>query len=275
MSLKVMYNKLAKNYATADRFGAISQSHQVAITQIIEAHLGQTPFYQVLDLGVGNGAFLKKLKQVIPNAHFTGIDISKEMLAQAMKAVAFTAIEGSATKASHYLSVHSQDLVLAHFINAYIPIHTLFDEAEILTNESGYFSLITTTYESFPIAQQQLAQFINKESILSKVVGHYYKTMVKNTTVASGQNELMQVFAEHQFNIVNHQRLEIPITLANIDELIHFGIEGTWFLNTLSMRMLPKNFLLQRLKRLFEKVFTFPYHDTHIIDVILAKKSNV
>ncbi|MEX0914080.1 MAG: hypothetical protein WDZ57_03920 [Demequina sp.] len=51
-----------------------------------------------------------------------------------------------------------------------------------------------------------------------------------------------------------------------------FGIEGTWFLNSLSIRMLPKNFLLQRLKRLFSKIFTFPYEDTHIIDVVLAKK---
>jgi hypothetical protein len=82
----------------------------------------------------------------------------------------------------------------------------------------------------------------------------------------------MLSFKQHQFEIIAHQRLEIPIILNTIDELALFGIDGTWFLNSLSMRMLPKYFLIKRLKRLFKKIFTFPYQDTHIIDVVLAKK---
>lgn len=273
MSLKAMYNELAGHYATADRFGSISQSHEIAIEQIQKAHLGQRPHYKVLDFGVGNGAFLERLGPYFPNADYTGIDISSEMLERARQAVPpLNAIEASATEASHYLPHHSQDLVLAHFINAYIPISTLFHEADILTRANGHFSLITTTYESFPVAQQHLADYIAKGTLLSTVVGHYYKAMIKNTTVASGLDELVQAFEQNKFKIISHQRLKIPVTLQDIDELALFGIEGTWFLNSMSMRMLPKNFLLQRLKRLFGEIFTFPYHDTHIIDVILAKK---
>lgn len=272
MSLKAMYNEIAGHYATADRFGSISKSHIVAIEQIRKHHLGLRPNYKVLDFGVGNGVFLEKLKPYMPEASFTGIDISQEMLSHARKLIPLTTIEASATEASHYLPHHSQDLVLAHFINAYIPIHTLFHEANLLTRANGHFSLITTTYESFPVAQQHLARFISEGTILSSVVGHYYKAMVKNTTVASGQDELMNIFAQHKFKVIEHQRLHIPVTIQNIDELAEFGIDGTWFLNSISMRMLPKNFLIQRLKRLFGQIFTFPYHDTHIIDVVLAKK---
>lgn len=272
MSLKAMYNEITDHYTVADRFGSISDSHRVAIEQIKREHLGLRPGYKVLDFGVGNGAFLEKLRHNMPAAEFTGIDISPEMLAKARRTVPLTAIEGSATEASHYLPHHSQDLVLAHFINAYVPIHTLFNEADLLTRANGHFSLITTTYESFPVAQQNLAEFIASDSLISSVVGHYYKAMVKNTTVASGLDELLHVFAQHQFNVIQHQRLRIPITLYDIDELALFGIEGTWFLNSISMRMLPRNFLIERLKRLFSKIFTFPYHDTHIIDVVLAKK---
>ncbi|VEG89655.1 class I SAM-dependent methyltransferase [Legionella spiritensis] len=272
MSLKAMYNEQSGHYKTADRFGSITESHRTAIKQIREAHLGLKPDYKVLDLGVGNGFFLEKLKKYLPQATYTGIDISNEMLERACKVLPLTVIEASATEASHYLPHHSQDLVLAHFINAYIPIQTLFEEADTLTRANGHFSLITTTYESFPVAQQQLAGFISQDTLLSSVVGHYYKTMVKNTTVASGLDELLQVFAQHRFEIIESKRLYIPVTLNNIDELALFGLEGTWFLNSLSLRMLPKNFLLARLKRLFSKIFTFPYHDTHIIDVILAKK---
>lgn len=267
-----MYKDIADNYATANQFGSISESHKQAISQIKRANLGLKPHYKVLDLGVGNGAFLKQLRQNMPLADFTGIDISMEMLKHAREALPLTTIETSATEASNYLPHHSQDLVLAHFINAYIPINTLFNEANLLTRANGHFSLITTTYDSFPIAQQQLANFIAEESLLSSIVGHYYKAIVKNTTVAASEEVLLRSFVDHQFQVVEHQRLHIPITLNNIDELALFGIEGTWFLNSLSMRMLPKTFLIQRLKRLFSKIFTFPYQDTHIIDIVLAKK---
>jgi len=272
MSLKAMYNEIAENYATANRFGAISKSHQIAIEQMNQFYLGMKPHYKVLDLGVGDGTFLRKLHNEMPMAEFTGIDVSSEMLKKARNALPLITIEASAAQASRFLPAHSQDLILAHFINAYIPINVLFNEAKLLTRANGYFSLITTTYDSFPVAQQQLAEFITQDTILSSVVGHYYKSIVKNTTVAANYEELSSAFKHSQFEVLKHQRLEIPITLNNIDELALFGIEGTWFLNSLSIRMLPKKFLIERLKRLFNKIFTFPYHDTHIIDVVLARK---
>ena len=142
----------------------------------------------------------------------------------------------------------------------------------MLTRANGHFSIITTTYESFPIAQQLLADFIARDSILSSIVGHYYKAVVKNTTVASDKTELIQALHHHQFEVVDHQRLQIPLTINSIDELLLFGIEGGWFINSLSVKILPRNFLLQRIKGVFSKIFTFPYQDTHIIDIILAKK---
>lgn len=272
MSLQAMYTQNNKHDAIANRFGAVSKSHQVAIEQIKHFYLGEKPNYKVLDLGVGNGTFLQQLATAMPQAEFTGIDVSTEMLRQARQTLPLKTIEGSAAEAERYLPPHSQDLVLAHFINAYIPLSSLFNEAKLLTRANGHFSLITTTYDSFPIAQQRLAEFIAQDSLISSVIGHYYKSMVKNTTVAASEEELMLAFKQYQFEIIAHQRIEIPIVLNNIDELAAFGIDGTWFLNNLSIRMLPKYFLIQRLKRLFGKIFTFPYHDTHIIDVVLAQK---
>lgn len=272
MSLKQMYNDLASQYDLADQFGSISESHHAAIAQIQRANSLNRPDARVLDLGVGDGAFLKKLSEGLSQAVFTGVDVSAEMLKRAEQALALTTIEASATDVQNFLPPHSQDLVLAHFINAYIPIQALFDSVRTLTRSNGYFSFITTTYDSFPVAQQYLADFIAKGTLLSSVVGHYYKSIVKNTTVAKSEQDLIQVFNQHDFEIIEHKRFHIPVILNNIDELALFGIEGTWFLNSLSIRMLPKSFLLQRLKRLFERIFTFPYCDTHIIDVILAKK---
>ena len=158
-------------------------------------------------------------------------------------------------------------------VNAYIPTDAMFAEAQTLTKANSYFSFITSTYESFPRAQANLAKFIEKGSILSSIVGHYYKEVVKKTPVAASEKDLFQSLNSHNFEIVKHERIKVDIVFHNIDELMEFGIEGSWFINVLSIpTLLPKAFLLQRIKRLCEKIFTFPYYDTHVIDVVLARK---
>lgn len=272
MSVKAIYNTIASQYANADCFGGISKSHNCAINQIKNSDIGEIQHAKILDLGVGDGAFLRKIHPLFPTAELTGIDVSAEMLKCASKDLTLNTIETSAAEASRYLPLYSQDLVLAHFINAYVPINILFKQAQLLTRPNGYFSVITTTYESFQVTQQHLANFIARESILSSIVGHYYKAIVKNTTVASGEEELLQTFHNHNFEIVEHQRLRIPVSFNNIDELAFFGIEGAWFLNCVAFGILPRSFLLNRLKKISNKIPVFPYEDTHVIDIVLAKK---
>ena len=272
MTLNAMHRHELNHQTIADQFGSIRQSHRAAVDQIQRSTLAKRARHKVLDLGVGDGGFLKKLQHALPLAELTGLDVSADMLARARQALTLTTIEASVAEVHRYVPQHSQDLVLAHFVNAYIPIRTLFSVANSLTRTSGYFSLITTTYDSFPVAQRYLVDFINEGSLLSTVVGHYYKSMAKNITVASSECDLLNAFPEHGFDVLEHKRIRIPINLYDIDELALFGLDGTWFLNNLSVRVLPKPFILQRLTRLCDKIFTFPYRDTHIVDVVLARK---
>ena len=274
MSLKAKYNNVAGGYATAsDQFGSISLSHQAAINQILNSNLDATPHINILDLGVGDGAFLQKLQQHFYKSQFIGIDISAEMLKHAKAALpSLKTIETSATEASQLLPHHSQDLVLAHFINAYIPIDKLFTQANLLSSPNGCFSYITTTYDSFLNVQQQISEFSTKKSILSQIVKRYFKNVVKNTPVAANKDELIQTFAKYQFEIIDHQRLNIPIALNNIDKFMAFGVQGTWFLNGLPSCILPKKFIRWIVKLVVCNIITFPYKDTHVIDIILAKK---
>jgi hypothetical protein len=227
---------------------------------------------KVIDLSVGDGGFLMALKQAIPRAECTGIDVSAEKLRRARESLPLTAIETCATEVIHYFPPHSQDLVLAHFINAYISTHSLLNCARLLTRASGYFSLITTTYDSFAATQQHLAAFINQGSRWSSVVGHYYKSLIKNNTVAASEEQLLASLAQYEFKLSHYQRLEIPLVFHNLDELALFVLESTWFLNSMSVRVMPKQLLLQRVKRLFTQLFTFPYRDMHVINVLLAQK---
>lgn len=283
MTLKALYNQIAEHYDAADQFGAITQSHQCAMQQImLQAEFSHSAnnssiaeklsSAQILDMGVGDGAFLAKLHQKFPLAHYTGIDVSAEMLRRAQANIPFTAIEASAINAREHLNKNSQDLVLAHFINAYIPIDSLLEQASYVTKKDGYFSFITTTYDAFPEAQKALSKFIQKNTLVSRIVAHYYQSITEKTTVAQNQELLLNAFPKHQFKIIKHQRLEIPIEIHNIDEFANFGIEGAWFLNVLSIKILPQFILLAYLKHLFKSVIQFPYKDKHLIDIILAER---
>src|SRR3990167_9274187 len=114
MTLKTIYNEIADQYNLADQFGAITKSHEAAIAQVRRLMPVFSSDFRVLDLGVGDGSFLKKLQAVLPHAIFTGVDVSDEMLKRAAKKLVLTTIETSATEAEHFLPAHSQDLVLAH-----------------------------------------------------------------------------------------------------------------------------------------------------------------
>jgi ubiquinone/menaquinone biosynthesis C-methylase UbiE len=274
-STATQYDTIAKDYGLANRFGTLEKSHALAFTQIQNAQLGeQRQQYKILDLGVGDGIFLQKLKALIPQADLTGIDLSAEMLKKAKQGLNFLDIHGDSQEADKYLPLHMQDLVIAHFINAYMPIKSLFQQAKWMTKANGHFSYITSTYDSFPSSQMQLAKFVAEDSFLGSIVGHYYKKIVEKTPVASGLDEIMQEMQHFGFTVCDHERIHIPVYFEHIDDMIEFGIKGSWFLNTLSAgpTPLPKQFIIERFKRVFHKIFHFPYHDEQIVDIFLAKK---
>jgi ubiquinone/menaquinone biosynthesis C-methylase UbiE len=272
-STAICYDDIAKRYNLADRFGSITKSHDIAIQQILKHHIQQDKdILRILDLGVGDGKFLQKLKTHFPNAEMYGFDVSKEMLKIAQEHLDFHAIHASAANADRCLPLHLQDLVLAHFINAYVPMDKLLQQAQWMTKANGYFSFITSTYESFPESQAQLANYVASDSILGSLVGHYYKSVVAKTTVASGKEEIIQQMHHFGFQIIEEQRIVIPIEFKDIHDMAEFGIDGTWFLNSIANSPIPKQFFIERLKRFFNKIFTFPYQDEHIIDIVLVKK---
>jgi ubiquinone/menaquinone biosynthesis C-methylase UbiE len=267
------YDSMGESYSTADIFGSLTQSREIALKQIQQSELFKHPHhYRILDLGVGDGSFLQLMKQIVPNAELSGIDVSKEMLRIAKSRVDFHDIHCSAADADKHLPIHSQDLVIAHFISAYVPIQTLFHQAKIMSKAEGVFSFITSTYESFPESQTQIAKFVAQDSLLGNLVGHYYKTILSKTPVASGIEEIQKLCEQFNFKILEHQRIHIPIFFENVEKLAEFGIDGSWFLNTLPQTPFTKEFIIERIKRFVVKIFEFPYHDDHIIDVILLKK---
>ncbi len=223
---------------------------QAAIVQIQSLGLQYRTPCKVVDLSAGDHRYLPLVRELIPAAEYTCIDLSSQ----------------------HGLPQSSHDLVLAHALSTTISIHSLLHYAHSLTHATGYLSLITTTYDSFPVTQQYLAELINQGSLWSSRVGHFCKSLIHQTAVAVSKENLLCSLAHYDWQLCTHQRFEIPLVFDNLDELAEFLLESTWFFNRLSVKMRPKHFMLPRIKRLCSKLVTFPYRDTQIIDVVLAKR---
>lgn len=268
------YDNISKHYYnTADQFGVLSQSCHTAAQQVLQCDLLTHPHHlRILDLGVGDGAFLKLMKQYLPSSELTGIDVSKEMLKLAQEQVPFHSIHCSAADADKHLPIHSQDLIIAHFISAYVPVRTLFYQAKTMSKASGYFSFVTSTYDSFPESQTQIANFVAQDTLIGNLVGHYYKSILSRTPVASGLDEIHQLIEENGFELVKHQRIEVPIFFPDIEKLTEYAIHGGWFFNLLPETTFAKDFILERIKRFVSRILQFPHHDTQIVDVLLLKK---
>lgn len=254
---------------------AIAQGYEVALKQIHELFLNKQlkTDARVLDLHAQDGTTLKHLSLMMPSAILTGMETSPQHLESLKQSVPANIIEANPHEVMQYLPPHRQDLVLAHSLNASISMDALLEQIGLLTRSTGYLSWITTTYDAFPKSQQYLTDFMMQGSLLSRMVGHYYKSWTKHLSVIANQQEISTYLTRHQWDIVAHQRLEIPLVFHDMDTLVSFALTHTWFFNNLSVKILPHQFLFERLKRLFKKILVLPYEDHDVLDIVLSKKA--
>jgi hypothetical protein len=273
MSVNYIPQHVSPYRPNSDYFNSINQSHTSAISQLMKiGSLANSMRANILDLNVGEAKFLTKLAPNLYNPSLAGIDVSTSMLRRAAANVDLKTIKGLSTNASLLVDVCSQDLVVAHFMYAYIPVSNIIEETAVMIKNNGLISYIATNDQSFPEVQKHLNEFIKQPSLMSNVLSHYYQNDNTNKTESQSLNPLSASIKQYKFKIAAHQRLHIPLTLYNAEELALFAMDNTWFLNAPNPNKMTKPFLLQKVKRLFQNIFTFPYHDTHIIDVVLAQK---
>ncbi len=84
-------------------------------------------------------------------------------------------------------------------------------------------------------------------------------------------DEIHQLIEEYGFELVHHQRIEIPIYFENIERLTEYAIHVAGFLIYYLKHPLLKIFILERIKRFVSRILEFPHRDTQVIDVLLLK----
>lgn len=275
MKLANSYNKIANAYdENSDAFNLLTSSRFSALQEILMRLDGDQGPNRILDLGIGSGAFLAQLKEKFPDTQFAGVDIAKKMLAIASKRIpGLEAIESSIADISPANIKGQFDLMIAHFVLAYVDINTLLEKAQLFLSEGGMISIVTTTHESFPNFQEQIRHQLLKNSLQSRIIRKIYKTGIKKTSVPRSYEAIKVAALENNLEIINRQQISTDILFQNATEMTDFAVKGGWLLNALDYPFLPTTASYNLVRNYFNRTIRFPWEDKHIVESVLLQKA--
>ena len=151
------YNDVVASHYDLDPQGVIGRSLDYAVQQLQkEGLLGATrESLHVLDIGMGTGLFLGKLKelagdQIVP----FGIDLAENMVENARKRIPdLVAAVGDAAQLDAYFPGQQFDCICTHFITGYVPMRVLAPKIASRLKPGGYWSLVGGTKAAYPALQ--------------------------------------------------------------------------------------------------------------------------
>lgn len=246
-------NAIADNY-DRDRFKLLSDSYQVALRQI-QNNSEKKQITTILDLALETGVMLTELKKIFPRAKLSGIDISEKMIAIARKKIEVCAFHDDARNIGKYIAQNSTDLILVHFLLAYIAPETIIEEVAKLLNLGGLCSIATSTYQSFPNLQMLASKFLTpKELSLAQV--------------PQNPDALISLLNSFGLKIISTNIFKKKVNFANFNEAYNWGINSGWFTQYLV------NFSPNKIDTISAMPDIFPLEDEFQATIILAKKIN-
>jgi ubiquinone/menaquinone biosynthesis C-methylase UbiE len=151
------YNEVVASHYDLDPQGLIGASLDRAVGQLrTQNFFGESADERcVLDLGMGTGLFLGKLKgiagdKVVP----FGLDLAENMVGNARKRLPdLSAIVGDAADLDHHFPGQQFDCICTHFMTGYVSMHVLAPQIARRLKPGGYWSLVGGTKAAYPALQ--------------------------------------------------------------------------------------------------------------------------
>lgn len=268
MKLERLYNNIAKTYNQKSSAHVLSESNNAAFGLISNSGL---PLHAILSLGVGDGLSLLPYKHAYPEAHLYGLDVSEKMLEKAKARLACEVFHGDIAQASSIIKKNDFDLILAHFVTAYVPLHTTLEQCKRLLGSSGLVSIVTNTMQSFPIMQGVLNKLNRSPRIFNKLISHHIARALKTVYVPKDLNDLESTLIAQGFKIEALQLMEIKIKLEHAADVFEFFIEGSWCASGIVHPLIPSAFFNKIIRRLINEHLTFPFEDTMYVALGLGQ----
>jgi SAM-dependent methyltransferase len=265
-TIQRQYDEVIAPHYDLDPQSVTGTSLRRAAEQIRRQRLLEGGPLRVLDVGVGTGLFLAKLKalggdQVRP----FGLDLSEKMIDGARRRIPdlLAAVDDAANLDDHFPG-QSFDLVCTHFITGFVPLRVLAPKIHARLEEGGYWSLVGGTKAGYPALQARA-----NSKLLRWLCGGRTFAVDDLACNPAGRDEVVRTLEGHGFAVRAAETFEPQLRFRDLDEFLEFGYRGGWltpFIETLGLHRAGavKRFLMNRL--------FFPARDNHSIEIVLARK---
>lgn len=262
------YNDVVAPHYDLDPQGVIGRSFDRVVEQLQNHHIlgGDAQRLRVLDVGMGTGLFLARLKALNGDCvQPFGIDLAEKMVECARQRLPdLTAEVEDAAHLDACFPGLSFDLICTHFITGFVSMDVLAPKIWGRLHEGGAWSLMGGTRAGFPTLR---ARGTGKSIrwLSGAQPGKFDDGLVNPEDV----NDVVRTVQRHGFEVCAAETFEPEVEFAHFEQFMEFGYQGGWFTPIieaigLQKAKAPTRWLLNRL--------VFPFKDHHSIAVVLARK---
>jgi len=263
------YDEVIASHYDFDPQSVIGDSLGRAIAQIHrrQSHDAGAGPLNVLDVGVGTGLFLEKLRaKAGRDIQPYGLDISQKMIEIARTRIPdIVADVDDAANMDDHFQTQSFDLICTHFITGFVPLGVLAPKIGGKLESQGFWSFVGGTMAGFPQLQQKAASLPLKNLLFG---GSKWKVdnLVYNP---ADQDEVVRTLEQNGFTVCECETFCPDLHFNNFNDFMEFAYYGGW-LTPFIERMGLQN--ANRFVRWLLNTFYFPARDQHNIVIALAQK---
>jgi hypothetical protein len=192
------------------------------------------------------------------------------MLSKAKALLDCKVYQGDIASASKLIGKQDFDLILAHFVCAYVPASTILKECKFLMSYQAQISIVTNTTASFSKMHLIFDKMRASANPFNQLIGHHIKKTLKKVFVPKSLDDLKLVFAENGMKISESSIVDIKINLKTEQEVFDFFVEGSWFASGLAHPLVPKKVFHNVIRRLIHEHLSLPYEDTLQVAIVLG-----
>jgi SAM-dependent methyltransferase len=267
-TIQRQYDELIADHYDLDPQSVLGSSLDRALGQLRKRDLlgDGAPLLRVLDVGVGTGLFLSRLKQLGGGqVHPFGLDLSEKMVAIARDKVPdlVTAVDDAANLDVHFPD-QSFDLICTHFVTGYVPMPVLAPKIQARLAEGGYWSLVAGTKAGFPALQAR-----SRGKLMRWLYGNSTPEVDDVVCNPAGRDEVVRTLEANGFAVRAAETFQPHLRFGNLEEFMDFAYRGGWLTPFIEAMGLHKAGFITRLAMNW---FLFPVEDHHSIEIVLAQK---
>lgn len=221
----------------------------------------------VLDLGMGTGRFLEKLRShSARDFHPYGVDISQKMIEVAYRRIPdlVAAVDDAANLDHHFQSLPF-DLICTHFITGFVPLGVLAPKVWGKLECGGIWSFVGGTKAGFPEMQRRAAALPLKKWFF----GGSKLEIDDHVCNPADQNEVARTLEGYGFTVCECETFCPNLHFNSFNDFMEFAYYGGWLTPFLeALRLHKAGWVIRTLLN----AFFFPANDHHKIVIALARK---